>query len=198
MQKSCNNKHEYQKKVILRKTKNDYPEVLSRMKIFLDGIKRFPIAKWHNHDLRILDCLKDFMTKECFNESLFRSYTSQDTGKYHNSLLVRLFSSGDKRLLMWWKDDYRKFQELPEEITIYRGCSQENVKRTSWSTMQKNARTMGHNFEQPFLFKAVISKKDVFFYTNYHGEKDIVVNPDRIKSEKIIGKIPPKQVNKWF
>lgn len=69
-------------------------------------------------------------------------------------------------------------QELPEEMTIYRGGHEEGF---SWTLSREVGEWFSNRFDEdtPFLEK-VIKKSDVLFYTNDRNEEEVVLIPGNV------------------
>ena len=86
------------------------------------------------------------------------------------------------------EEEWKTFQSLPEEITIYRGrqAKKAKIRGLSWTIDKKQAEWFALRWknDEGELYSAVINKKDVFAY--FSQEKEIVVNPGKIKKLKKI------------
>jgi hypothetical protein len=103
--------------------------------------------------------------------------------------LVRMFEKADLNKLMD-VDDRRKYDELPDEITVYRGLQDGRAKRRglSWTTDQEVAvwfASRWHSGESKVL-QATIRKSKVYMYSDGRNEKECVVNPRYLKNVRQI------------
>ena len=78
------------------------------------------------------------------------------------------------------------FDALPPRIVIFRRCSRSRVRAVSWTTDQKVAEDFasGHRnipVPNPVLAAAVISKEHIFFVTDDRNEKEVILNPRRLR-----------------
>lgn len=107
--------------------------------------------------------------------------------QYSNDMLLLLFEKADQQSLMD-EEEWKTFQSLPEEITIYRGrqAKKAKIRGLSWTIDKKQAEWFALRWknDEGELYSAVINKKDVFAY--FSQEKEIVVNPGKIKKLKKI------------
>lgn len=86
-------------------------------------------------------------------------------------LILRAFKNVNKSNLMDRKE-MRKFNMLPNEITIYRGTDAGEIKpRLSWSLDEKIAR----QYYTGALFKAVIDKNQVIAYFDSNTNENEIV-----------------------
>ena len=78
------------------------------------------------------------------------------------------------------------FDTLPAMVRVFRGCSQPRVRAVAWSTDQTVAEgfARGHRgirVPEPVIASAVIPKEHIFFVTNDRDEKEVVLNPRRLR-----------------
>lgn len=94
-----------------------------------------------------------------------------DTDEVENKLIMSVFEGLSKDMIMT-DIELEAFQNLPKEITIYRGTTRdEETPRVSWSLDKKIA----DRFNQGRLFVAKIKKSDILAYFKSAGEEEIVV-----------------------
>lgn len=103
----------------------------------------------------------------------------------------KYFRKADKELLMG--DDYKKYQELPDKITVYRGVYQKaTTKALSWTIDKKKAEWFAGRFGNGGkVYEATIDKKDIFAYFPSAGESEVVLNNNKLENLKEI-----EQINK--
>ena len=92
--------------------------------------------------------------------------------------LTRLFKSCNKEYLMT-KKDYQTYQNLPDEITVYRGVAvNRNPNGLSWTPNLEIAEWFAQRFnskdEKGYVQTATISKDKVLAYFNTRNEDEIV------------------------
>lgn len=110
-------------------------------------------------------------------------------GQTKNEELIRIFGSADQKYLMT-EEDYKALSEMPEEITIYRGCQDKKakVKGMSWTTAFEKANWFATRWHKGSdagkVYTAQIKKSDVYMYCTERGEEEVVVNPNRLKGLK--------------
>lgn len=71
-------------------------------------------------------------------------------------------------------------KDLPETFTIYRGTKKGIVDEgISWTTDREVAKKFSERFlkpgEEPLIKEKVVSKKDIFFYTDGRNEKEVII-----------------------
>ena len=104
--------------------------------------------------------------------------------------LIALFDKADPAKLM---DDEEKavLARLPDTFTVYRGYSETQVKAgytkrrgLAWTVEKKMAAWFATrwNHKDPRLAEATACKSDVYMYTNCRGEREMVLNPRKLKN----------------
>lgn len=83
-----------------------------------------------------------------------------------------------KRELLMEEDDYKRYQELPDEITIYRGVKpKSSTKALSWTLSKKTAKWFADRFEKNGqVYQAKIKKENVLAYFNSRNEEEIIAD----------------------
>lgn len=80
------------------------------------------------------------------------------------------------------EDEQEEFKQLPEKITIYRGCIKGlNEEGISWTMDSKVASKFTNRFrkkpEVGLVKKKVLKKSDVYAYINSRSEREIIILP---------------------
>mgnify|MGYP000855781100 CR=1 FL=1 len=87
-------------------------------------------------------------------------------------------------------EDNERLDNLPDEVTIYRGVTEYNknmVKGLSWSLSLDTARWFAHRFrENGHVYKATINKKDVLALYTDRNESEVVVDFRRLQNIELI------------
>lgn len=92
--------------------------------------------------------------------------------------LVKLFKKCNKQYLMT-EEDYKIYQTLPDEITVYRGVAvRRNPNGLSWTPNLKTAQWFANRFntetKKGYVQTAIVSKSKVLAYFNTRNEDEIV------------------------
>ena len=109
-----------------------------------------------------------------------------------NRNIMRLFENADTQFLMT-DDEIEALGTMPDEFLIYRGLQDKRARRKalSWTTSYEIAHWFANRWKtdnsRPRIYKAVVIKKNVYMYTNLRNEKEVVVNPNRLKQIQEIG-----------
>lgn len=147
----------------------------------------------NKYKLAFLKAACDYMSNNDIGAFFRRNWNSiEETSKDPNvsrSQIVKLFrqaeissttSTEDKELL----------DNLPDEVTIYRGVTEYNagtIKGLSWSLSLDTARWFAHRFgENGHVYKATINKKDVLALYTDRNESEVVVDFRRLQNVKMI------------
>ena len=101
---------------------------------------------------------------------------------------VRFFKKAKKQELMD-ENEYNIFQNLPDQIPVYRGL-QPNAKELSlsWTLDRSVAEWFAKRFhnKDPKIVEATIQKKDVLAYFDGRNEKEIVLDPKYCQINAVI------------
>jgi len=82
------------------------------------------------------------------------------------------------------------FQTLPDEVTVYRGCSRERVEALAWSIDLTVAQAFarGHRgirVPDPVIASAVVPRSMVLFATDDRGEKEVLIDFGRLRPSDV-------------
>lgn len=102
----------------------------------------------------------------------------------------RLFKKANKKYLMTSKE-YRVYNELPDEFTVYRGVAVgRNPKGMSWTRNKSTAEWFSSRFdldeEHGYVQAATAYKKDVLAYFNSRNEDEIVISTNSLTDIHIL------------
>jgi hypothetical protein len=78
------------------------------------------------------------------------------------------------------------FETLPPQVQVFRGCSAPRVQAIAWTTDRTTAEGFarlhrGIRVPEPVVASALIPKEHIFFVTDEREEKEIVLNPRRLR-----------------
>lgn len=103
----------------------------------------------------------------------------------------RWLNAADKSRFME-EEDRAVYDNLPDIVSVYRGCqTQSGVDGFSW-TLDKNIATWFANRFEPktaYLCEAQISKNNIIAYTDSRSEKEVIVNRKELKNQIKAGTI---------
>jgi hypothetical protein len=98
--------------------------------------------------------------------------------------IVSLFKNADAELLMT-EDEKCIYTNLPESVTVYRGCPDKRakVRGLSWTTRLEKADWFANRFNHDgTVYQAEIRKKHIFMFTDERKESECVVNLRYLKN----------------
>lgn len=90
---------------------------------------------------------------------------------------VMYFKQADKGALMD-EEDYKKYWNLPDVLTVYRGVKPKgNVLALSWTLSKKKVEWFANRFQSDgTVYRAKIAKEHVLAYFNCRSEQEVVLN----------------------
>ena len=147
--------------------------------------------------LTALKFVKPYLSLADFSNILSYAWTlSENPNKDVNvniNTLIKWFKEADKLSLMD-KEEYITYQNLPNELVLYRGIStKSNPKGISWTRNLETAKWFANRFSisNNYILKAKVTKKDMLCYFNSRNEDEVIINTKNIKTEKIRELITP-------
>ena len=147
--------------------------------------------------LTVLKFVKPYLSLADFSNILSYAWTSSENPNkdvnVNINTLIKWFKEADKLSLMD-KEEYITYQNLPNELVLYRGIStKSNPKGISWTRNLETAKWFANRFSAPnnYILKAKVTKKDILCYFNSRNEDEVIINTKNIKTEKIRELITP-------
>ena len=138
--------------------------------------------------VKYLSLAYKYMSKEDCAKALKNVWERVDCVNSHRHMtkgqFVKLFKLCDQADLME-AEELEFFNQLPEEITVYRGLEpvSNNIKALSWTLSYKTADWFANRFTKAGVYKtpgsvyqATIRKEHVFAYINGRHESEIVLD----------------------
>ncbi len=146
--------------------------------------------------LAFLERVEQFLSNKDYSIFLANAFVSTEHPDQDPNMtkkkLVEMFKKADKSSLMR-KEDYEKFCQLAEVVTIYRGVTsknERNVKAMSWTLDYDVAEWFAkRNGEMGKVYSAKIYKKDIFAYFNLREEAEVVVDPTGLKNIELLSNL---------
>lgn len=126
----------------------------------------------------------DFMEDEEYWKILSWLWIDCENLWQYRSVINTLFTTERGGHQYFMNDEERAVLEsLPEVITIYRGHNVVNLRGWSWTLNQKQAEWFARRFtdKRQQVTTATVKKSTVIAYVHGRDEKEIIVNPRRIK-----------------
>lgn len=141
--------------------------------------------------LTVLKFVKPYLSLADFSNILSYAWTSSENPNkdvnVNINTLIKWFKEADKLSLMD-KEEYIIYQNLPNELVLYRGIStKSNPKGISWTRNLETAKWFANRFSisNNYILKAKVTKKDILCYFNSRNEDEVIINTKNIKVEKI-------------
>lgn len=128
--------------------------------------------------------IMDYLDDKDFGEIFRYVWTATECPHFDINISVaelkKMFKKANKKYLME-KDEIKKIENMPEEITIYRGITSDTYyKALSWTLDENKAIWFSNRFNtNGNVFRAKIKKQDVLAYFG-NEEKEIIVDYNKI------------------
>ena len=158
----------------------------------LDAIEQCSTAESSERRLlAILPLIEDAPPK-IFWAILLKTWPScDDTWMLKTRLLRAMKKAGPVMLELLSEHERRFFEGLPAQVPVFRGCSRPRVRGISWTMERTIAEgfARGHRGIQvpdPVVASALIPKDGIFFATDDRSEKEIVLNPRRLRRLRLV------------
>lgn len=137
--------------------------------------------------------VQHYLSPQDYAETLAECWIREDQPNMNPSItkteLTDMFKRADKEFLMS-KKEYKKWQDLPEKLTIYRGVTEyneKNVRVLSWTTNYDTAKWFaGRSDEKGKVYQADIDKKHILACIDKRGESEIIVEPKYLKNIEMV------------
>ena len=157
-------------------------------KLWLVCEKHERIRAYYN----MLNQIDDKPSVEEFWETFWSIWTGSENLHADMSIVDHLVVYGQKlgsSILGLDEDEQEFVSKLPEVVTIFRGCSEQNKQGWSWSIFREKAlwfaeRSVGS--DKRYLLKAKVKREDILGYLSGRNEGEIVVRPESLMQVKQI------------
>lgn len=186
-------------KDIVQITEENYLEVVERVYKMVAGftekrdtvkdkVMEILIIMSSPYRLQFLRLIDDDISKDDLAEFLSWVWTQTEyPHTYPLEMLLELFDQVDRKKLME-AEEYKEYLALPDTLTVYRGTQSHKakVRGMSW-TLDKDKATWFANRWKTLngkVYQATIKKKDVYAYFTGRNEKEVVLNPKKLKGVK--------------
>ena len=187
-------------RILILTNPEDYNEWESKLFNLIDrtesAIKLFFLVN-KPYLLTVLKFVKPYLSLADFSNILSYAWTSSENPNkdvnVNINTLIKWFKEADKLSLMD-KEEYITYQNLPNELVLYRGIStKSNPKGISWTRNLETAKWFANRFSisNNYILKAKVTKKDILCYFNSRNEDEVIINTKNIKVEKIRELITP-------
>ena len=135
--------------------------------------------------------IQDYLDPKDYGRTLQEVWTTSENPNQDVNvsiaLWIKYFKKADKHCIM--DDiDYAVYDELPDQVTIYRGVAEgREPYGLSWTNNYDTASWFAHRFQtkNPYILTTTCDKKDVFAYFNRRNEDELVVNIKALDKSQI-------------
>lgn len=133
------------------------------------------------------ESIKEYLSGKDFAKILADYWAAFGIMDAPKSKFLSWFQEANKSYLMN-KGEQKKFNALPEEVTIYRGVSKPECKYGfSWTIDKRIALWFSNRCEnqESYVYKCIVNKKDIICYFEIRNEKEVIVDPLALEKYKI-------------
>jgi hypothetical protein len=114
------------------------------------------------------------------------AWSQCDATWQHRTRLLQAMNAAKPALAFLELSQRQFFYTLPSQVPVFCGCSASRVPAIAWTTSRAVAEgfARGHRgtpVPEPVVASAIISKEHIFFVTDERAEKEIVLNPRRLR-----------------
>ena len=133
------------------------------------------------------ESIKIYLSEKDFAKILadyWAAYGMMDAPK---TKFLSWFQEADKSYLMS-KREQKKFNELPDKVTIYRGVNNPEYQYgCSWTLDKRIAIWFANRYEskERNVYECTVDKKDIICYFEIRNEKEVIINPNILKEYEI-------------
>jgi hypothetical protein len=157
------------------------------LKAALDAIEE--CSSWENSQCRlstVLDLI-EFAPPEIFWPAFMDEWDCCDDTWEDRASVQQAMKRQKKPALPFFSQSQRQFFEtLPPLVQVFRGCSAPRVRGISWTVDRAVAEEFarghrGGRVHEPVVASALIPKEHIFFVSDERQEKEVVLNPRRLR-----------------
>lgn len=137
------------------------------------------------YTLAFLKFSQPYLSEQEFGQILSSAWilneSPNDDANMTRRELLAAFKSVSPEYLMD-EEELRQYQELDDNITIYRGVTShnaKNIKALSWTLSRDTAEWFAHRFnEEGRVYEAQINKRHIYALFTGRNEAEVIVNPN--------------------
>lgn len=145
------------------------------------------------YSMTLLKYVQHYLSSQDYAKMLAECWIREEQPNMNPSItkteLTNMFKRADKKFLMSERE-YKKWHDLPEKLTIYRGVTEyngENIRALSWTTNYDTGKWFAGRYgEKGKVYQADIDKKHILAYIDQRGESEIIVEPKYLKNIEMI------------
>lgn len=146
-----------------------------------------------------LESIKEYLSEKDFARILADYWAAYGIMDAPKTKFLYWFQEADKSYLMS-KREQKKFNALPEKVTIYRGVNNPEYKYGfSWTLDKRMAYWFANRYESKecYVYECIVDKKDLICYFEIRNEKEVLIDPLVLKNYAIKDIIIDKQISDY-
>ena len=160
-----------------------YEDIIDKV----DDFGTFTILITKPYLLCFLKHTKDYLSMKDFGETLIECWVQDEYSNSNVNVskkeLLSYFKEVPKEYLMD-KEELEVYSNLSDVVEVYRGVTnynKDNIKVLSWTLDLEKAKWFSNRFEgSGYVYKGKINKKDILTYCNRRGEKEIILDYNKL------------------
>lgn len=133
------------------------------------------------------ESIKEYLSEKDYAEILVDYWSASGIADVSKTKFLSWFKEANKTYLMN-KKEQKKFDKLPERVTIYRGVNNADCKYGfSWTIDKRIAYWFANRYEdkQSYVYECTVDKKDILCYLDIRNEKEVIIDPEILKRYEI-------------
>lgn len=130
------------------------------------------------------ESIKEYLSEKDFAEILVDYWSASGIADAPKENFLLWFKEANKAYLMN-KREQKKFDKLPERVTIYRGVNNPDYKYGfSWTIDKRIANWFANRYEdkESYVYECIVDKKDILCYLDIRNEKEVIIDPEILKN----------------
>lgn len=175
-------------------TQKDYDTALKEINGLIKNRKWEDLLSSYSSEINMLESLiemNDYLTDKEFFKCLGVAYTISEVVHCHWEKLNAIMEKRESKFYKFLMDrkELNRYKKLPDELQIYRGCTQYNLSGFSWTLDMNVAMSFceRHDCElEPLIICGSCKKQDIYAYFDRREEQEIFINPNKVKFEKYL------------
>ena len=157
-----------------------------REKVALEAVGQCSLFEGSEYRLLTVLPLVELAPPEIFWPAFLEAWSFCDATWHYRSEILRAMKDAGSSLAFLQPSQRQFFDTLPPSVQVFRGCSAPRVRGIAWSTERSVAEgfACGHRFirvPEPVVASALIPKQHIYFVTDERNEKEVVLNPRRLR-----------------
>lgn len=133
--------------------------------------------------------INQYLSDKDFSELLAVCWASRGGREIAKSELEAWFKKANKKYLMD-KREYKIFNELPEQVTVYRGVKSSQYKcGISWTLDKQTALWYADRYDskEACVYGCIVDRKDILCYFDTRNEAEVIIAVSDLEKYNITG-----------